>query len=88
MQQKPFFRSIRRKHWAARFEEEGGGLSKASVCKACFFRHADDKPTSEGAVKRLVEMRNLTAKAKEDFRLAPFIGIPWKPAWQLCSRRS
>lgn len=49
--------------------------------QSVLFRHADDKPTSEGAVKRLVEMRNLTAKAKEDFRLAPFIGIPWKPAW-------
>jgi predicted NBD/HSP70 family sugar kinase len=52
-------------------------LSKASVWKPELWRHADDEPTREGAVKRLVKMLNdLIAKAeKEGFKLAPFIGI-------------
>jgi predicted NBD/HSP70 family sugar kinase len=52
-------------------------LSKASVWKSELWRHADEEPTREGAVKRLVKMlKDLIAKAgKEGFKLAPFIGI-------------
>jgi predicted NBD/HSP70 family sugar kinase len=52
-------------------------LSKASVWKFELWRHADDEPTREGAVKRLVRMlKDLIAAADtEGLRLAPFIGI-------------
>ena len=52
-------------------------LSKATVWKSQLWRHADDEPTREGAVKRLVKMlKDLIAAAeKENLRLAPFIGI-------------
>ena len=52
-------------------------LSKASVWKSDLWRHADDDPTREGAVKRLVKMlKELIAAAdSEGFKLAPFIGI-------------
>jgi hypothetical protein len=52
-------------------------LSKASVWKSDLWRHADDEPTREGAVKRLVKMlKDLIAAAEaEGFKLAPFIGI-------------
>jgi hypothetical protein len=52
-------------------------LSKASVWKSELWRHADDEPTREGAVKRLVKMlKDLIAAAEaEGFKLAPFIGI-------------
>jgi predicted NBD/HSP70 family sugar kinase len=52
-------------------------LSKASVWKAALWRHADDEPTREGAVKRLVKMlKELIAAADtEGLRVAPFIGI-------------
>ncbi|MDH2382681.1 ROK family protein [Bradyrhizobium sp. CER78] len=52
-------------------------LSKAAVWKSELWRHADDEPTREGAVKRLVKMlKDLIAEAeKENLRLAPFIGI-------------
>jgi len=52
-------------------------LSKASVWKAELWRHADDEPSREGAVKRLVKMlKQLIAAAEEEgFKLAPFIGI-------------
>src|SRR5712675_2087883 len=52
-------------------------LSKASVWKSELWRHADDEPTREGAVKRLVRMlRDLIAAADgEGLKLAPFIGI-------------
>lgn len=52
-------------------------LSKAAVWKSALWRHADDEPTREGAVKRLVKMlKDLIAAAKEEgFKLAPFIGI-------------
>jgi predicted NBD/HSP70 family sugar kinase len=52
-------------------------LSKATVWKSELWRHADDEPTREGAVKRLVKMlKELIASAEEDGRkLAPFIGI-------------
>jgi hypothetical protein len=52
-------------------------LSKASVWKSELWRHADDEPTREGAVKRLVKMlKELIAAADaEGLKLAPFIGI-------------
>lgn len=52
-------------------------LSKASVWKSELWRHADDEPTREGAVKRLVKMlKDLITKAEaEGLKLAPFIGI-------------
>ncbi|WP_322515107.1 ROK family protein [Rhodopseudomonas palustris] len=52
-------------------------LSKASVWKVDLWRHAEDEPTREGAVKRLTKMlKDLIAAAeKEGFKLAPFIGI-------------
>src|SRR6202167_2161293 len=52
-------------------------LSKASVWKSELWRHADDEPTREGAVKRLVKMlKELILEADtEGLKLAPFIGI-------------
>jgi hypothetical protein len=52
-------------------------LTKASVWKMDLWRHADDEPTREGAVKRLVKMlKGLIEQAEaEGFRLAPFIGV-------------
>jgi predicted NBD/HSP70 family sugar kinase len=52
-------------------------LSKASVWKSELWRHANDEPTREGAVKRLVKMlKGLIAAADaEGLKLAPFIGI-------------
>ena len=52
-------------------------LSKAAVWKSELWRHADDEPTREGAVKRLVKMlKDLIGVAEtEGLKLAPFIGI-------------
>jgi hypothetical protein len=52
-------------------------LSKATVWKSELWRHVDDEPSREEAVKRIVKMlTDLIAKAdKEGFKLAPFIGI-------------
>ena len=52
-------------------------LSRAAVWKSDLWRHADDEPTREGAVKRLTKMlKDLIAAADTDgLRLAPFIGI-------------
>jgi len=52
-------------------------LSKATVWKSDLWRHADDEPTREGAVKRLAKMlKDLIAAADaEGLKLAPFIGI-------------
>jgi hypothetical protein len=52
-------------------------LSKANVWKSELWRHADDEPTREGAVKRLVKMlKELILLADtEGLKLAPFIGI-------------
>jgi predicted NBD/HSP70 family sugar kinase len=52
-------------------------LSKATVRESELWRHADDEPTREGAVKRLVKMlKSLIAAAEADgLKLAPFIGI-------------
>lgn len=52
-------------------------LSKAAVFKSDLWRHADDEPSRETAVKRLVKMlEGLIEDAEaEGFKLAPFIGI-------------
>jgi ROK family len=52
-------------------------LSKASVWESELWRHADDEPTREAAVKRLVKMLKglITAAETEGLKLAPFIGI-------------
>jgi hypothetical protein len=52
-------------------------LSKAAVWKSELWRHADDEPTRESAVKKLVKMlKDLIAAADtEGLKLAPFIGI-------------
>lgn len=52
-------------------------LSKAVVFKSDLWRHLDDEPSRETAVKRLVNMlEGLIEDAEaEGFKLAPFIGI-------------
>src|SRR6195952_2519267 len=52
-------------------------LSKATVWASDLWRHADDEPTREGAVKRLVKMLKelILAADTEGLKLAPFIGI-------------
>jgi predicted NBD/HSP70 family sugar kinase len=52
-------------------------LSKACVWEFELWRHADDEPTRESAVKRLAKMlKALITKAEDEgFKLAPFIGI-------------
>ncbi len=52
-------------------------LSKASVWHSELWRHADDEPTREGAIKRMVKMlRGLIVEAEtEGLKLAPFIGV-------------
>jgi predicted NBD/HSP70 family sugar kinase len=52
-------------------------LSKAEVHTSELWRHADDEPTREGAVKRLVKMLKdlITAADADGLKLAPFIGI-------------
>lgn len=52
-------------------------LSKAAVWHSELWRHADDEPTREGAIKRMVKMlKGLIEEADtEGMRLAPFIGI-------------
>jgi predicted NBD/HSP70 family sugar kinase len=57
--------------------KKASDLSKATVWKSELWRHANDEPTREGAVKRLVKMlKGLIEDAEaEDMKLAPFIGI-------------
>src|ERR1700675_150733 len=57
--------------------KKASDLSKASVWESDLWRHADDEPTREGAVKRLAKMlKGLIAEADaEGLKLAPFIGI-------------
>jgi predicted NBD/HSP70 family sugar kinase len=52
-------------------------LSKAAVWRSELWRHADDEPTREAAIKRMVKMlKSLIAEADaEGLKLAPFIGI-------------
>jgi predicted NBD/HSP70 family sugar kinase len=57
--------------------KKASDLSKAAVWKSGLWRHADDEPTREGAVKRLVKMlKDLIAAADDEgLKLAPFIGV-------------
>src|SRR5271154_1727498 len=57
--------------------KKASDLSKASVWKSELWRHADDEPTREGAVKRLVKMLKglIELSENEGHKLAPFIGI-------------
>jgi predicted NBD/HSP70 family sugar kinase len=57
--------------------KKASDLSRAVVRNSELWRHADDEPTREGAVKRLVKMlKGLIATAEEEgLKLAPFIGI-------------
>jgi hypothetical protein len=57
--------------------KKASDFSKACVWKAELWRHADDEPTREIAVKRLVRMlKGLIAKAEDEgFKLAPFVGV-------------
>jgi predicted NBD/HSP70 family sugar kinase len=52
-------------------------LSKAQVFTSQLWRYADDEPTREAAVKRLVRMLKqlIDETEKEKLKLAPFIGI-------------
>src|SRR5215470_5582037 len=52
-------------------------LSKAKVWNSELWRHADEEPTREGAVKRLVKMLKtlITESGNEGLKLAPFIGV-------------
>ena len=54
-----------------------GDLSKAAVWKYLHWRHGDEKPTRDQALKRIAEMANeLIAQAStEKLKLAPFVGI-------------
>jgi len=57
--------------------KKASDLSKAAVWTSDLWRHADDEPTREGAVKRLAKMlKDLIAAADaEGLKLAPFIGV-------------
>lgn len=57
--------------------KKASDLSKAIVFKSDLWRHADDEPSREAAVKRLVKMLEglIEDAAAEGFKLAPFIGI-------------
>jgi ROK family len=57
--------------------KKANDLSKAAVWTSELWRHADDEPTREAAVKRLVKMlKTLIADAEANgLKLAPFIGV-------------
>lgn len=58
-------------------QDKAADLSKARVWKSQLWKHANDEPTREGAVKKLAKMlKDLIKQAEEDGRkLAPFIGV-------------
>lgn len=58
-------------------QKKAADLSKACVWKSDIWRHADDEPSREEAVKQLGKMlKTMIEKAEEEgFKLAPFIGI-------------
>ena len=58
-------------------QKKASDLSKAQVWKSKVWRHADDEPTREGAVKKLAGMLKDFIKEAEDegLKLTPFIGI-------------
>ncbi|HLH89349.1 MAG TPA: ROK family protein [Xanthobacteraceae bacterium] len=57
--------------------KKASDLAKASVWKSDLWRHADDEPSRDQSVKRLVKMlKELIGKADDDgLKLAPFIGV-------------
>lgn len=57
--------------------KKASDLSKAVVFKSDLWRHVEDEPSREAAVKRLVNMLEglIEDAAAEGFKLAPFIGI-------------
>jgi hypothetical protein len=58
-------------------QKKAADLSKAGVRKSSIWRHADDDPDRDGAVKRLTTMlRKMIEEADEaELKLAPFIGV-------------
>ncbi len=58
-------------------QDKAPDLAKARVWKSELWKHADDEPTREGAVKKLAKMLKDLIKAadEEGFKLAPFIGV-------------
>jgi hypothetical protein len=58
-------------------QDKAEDLSKARVWKSELWRHADEEPTREAAVKKLARMlKGLIKQADEEgFKLAPFIGV-------------
>lgn len=58
-------------------QKKASDLSKAAVWKSQLWRHADDEPTREGAVKKLAKMLKglITEAENEGFKLAPLIGV-------------
>jgi hypothetical protein len=59
------------------YQKKAPDLSKASVWKSKIWRHADDEPDREGAVKKLALMlKDMIEDAEEaELKLAPFIGV-------------
>lgn len=58
-------------------QKKAPDLSRAEVWKSKLWRHADDEPTREGAVKRLAGMLKdfISEAEKAGLKLAPFIGV-------------
>lgn len=58
-------------------QKKASDLSKAQVWKSKIWRHADEEPTREGAVKKLAGMlKDFIKEAEaEGLKLTPFIGI-------------
>jgi hypothetical protein len=58
-------------------QKKAADLSKASVWKSKLWRHADDEPDRESAVKKLTAMLDemIAAADDEKLKLAPFIGV-------------
>jgi predicted NBD/HSP70 family sugar kinase len=58
-------------------QKKAPDLSKASVWKSSLWKHTDEEPSREGAVKKLVKMlKELIGEAEEEgLKLAPFIGV-------------
>ena len=57
--------------------KKASDLSKAAVRESELWRHADDEPTREGAIKKLVKLlkKLIDAAEKDGLKLAPFIGV-------------
>jgi hypothetical protein len=57
--------------------KKAADMSKATVRDSELWRHADEEPPRDVAVKRLVKMLKemVTVAGKQDLKLAPFIGV-------------